>query len=273
MTRPAATRPAAVAGVFYPADPDRLAAEVDALLATVSMPRDEPEVLAVVSPHAAYRYSGQVAATAYRRLAPRRGSVRRAVVLGPAHFTVVHGMALPGWGAFETPFGAVAVDEPASAIAAALPGVVISDAAHAREHSIEVQLPFLQRALGAEVTIVPVVVGQVEAYRVAHVMNALWQDESTVIVVSTDLSHYHDHATAGRLDRRTADAIVRRDPDGIGEYDACGCRPLRGLLDFARRRELDVRLLDLRTSGDTAGGRSRVVGYGAFGVYAQRMPA
>jgi AmmeMemoRadiSam system protein B len=254
--------------VFYSADPERLAAEVDALLAAASMPKEEPAPLAVVSPHAAYRYSGPVAAAAYRRLAPRHGSVRRAVVLGPAHFTLVHGMAVPCWGAFETPLGAVSVDVGACAIAAALPGVVVSDAAHDREHSIEVQLPFLQRALGAEITIVPVVVGPIEAYRVAYVMDALWQDESTVIVVSTDLSHHHDHATAGRLDRRTAEAILQRDPEAIGEQDACGRYPLRGLLEFARQRDLDVRLLDLRTSGDAAGGPSRVVGYGAFGVYA-----
>jgi AmmeMemoRadiSam system protein B len=270
MTRPAATRPPAVAGVFYPADPDRLAAEVDALLAAASMPEGGPEPLAVVSPHAGYRYSGPVAATAYRRLAPLRGSVRRAVVLGPAHFTRVDGMALPGWAAFGTPLGMMRVDEPACALAATLPGVVLSDAAHSREHSVEVQLPFLQRTLGAEITIVPVVVGPVEAHLVAHVMEALAQDDSTVIVVSTDLSHYHDQATAGRLDRRTAEAIVRRDPLAIGQQDACGCYPLRGLLEFAHRHDLDVRLFDLRTSGDTAGERSQVVGYGAFGVYRQR---
>jgi AmmeMemoRadiSam system protein B len=268
MNRPAATRPPAVAGMFYSADPDRLAAEVDALLAAASMPKEEPAPLAVVCPHAAYRYSGPVAATAYRRLVPRRGNIRRAVVLGPAHVTLVHGMAVPGWGAFETPLGAISVDEGACAIATALPGVVVSDTAHDREHSIEVQLPFLQRGLGSEITIVPIVVGAVAADVVANLINALWQDESTVVVISTDLSHHHDHATAGRLDRRTAEAILQRDPEAIGEHDACGRYPLRGLLEFARRRDLDVRLLDLRTSGDTAGGRSRVVGYGAFGVYA-----
>jgi AmmeMemoRadiSam system protein B len=268
MTRRAAVRPAAVAGAFYPADAERLAAEVDALLAAASMPDEEPEALAVVCPHAGYPYSGPVAATAYRRLVPRRGSIRRVVVFGPSHFAVLHGMALPSWDAFETPLGTVSVDGPVCALAMALPGVVVSDAPHDREHSIEVQLPFLQRALGAEVSIVPVLVGPVEACLVADLIDALWQDDSTAVVISTDLSHYHDHAAAGRLDRRTADAIVRRDPAAIGEYDACGRYPLRGLLELARRRDLGVRLLDLRTSGDTAGGRSRVVGYGAFGVYA-----
>ena len=161
----------------------------------------------------------------------------------------------------------IRVDEPARWLAAALPCVVLSDAAHRAEHSIEVQLPFLQRVLGSEVEIVAFVVGQVEAYRVADLIDALWQDESTAVVVSTELSHYHDHATADRLDRRTADAIVRRDPAANGANDACGRHALRGLLEFTRRRDLRVRQLDLRRSGHTAGSKARVVGYGAFGVY------
>ena len=267
MTRPSAIRPASAAGRFYPDDPQRLLAELDALLAAAPISEAASGALAIVSPHAGYRYSGPVAASAFGQLMPRRAMVRRAVVLGPAHFTRLQGMALPRWDAFETPLGAARVDEHARTLAAALPCVVLSDPAHHGEHSIEVQLPFLQRVLGSEVEIVPVVVGRVDAHRVADLIDALWQDQSTAVVLSTDLSHYHDQATASRLDRRTADAIVRRDPAAIGDYDACGRHALRGLLELTRRRDLRVRQLDLRTSGDTAGGTSRVVGYGAFGIY------
>jgi len=267
MTQPTAIRPACAAGSFYPDDPQRLLAELDALLAAAPIGEDASGALAIVSPHAGYRYSGPVAASAFGQLMPWRAMVRRAIVLGPAHFTRLGGMALPRFDAFETPLGAVRVDEHARTAAAALPCVVLSDPAHHGEHSIEVQLPFLQRALGSEVEIVPVVVGQVDAHRVADLIDALWPDESTAVVVSTDLSHYHDQATASRLDQRTADAIVRRDPAAIGDYDACGRHALRGLLEFTRRRDLRVRQIDLRTSSDTAGGKSRVVGYGAFGIY------
>ena len=264
---PTAIRRACVAGSFYPDDPERLLAELDALLAAARSSEDASGALAIVSPHAAYRYSGPVAASAFRQLMSRRAMVRRVVVLGPAHFILLDGMALPRWDAFETPLGAIRVDESARMLAAVLPCVALSDAAHGGEHSIEVQLPFLQRVLGSEIEIVPVVVGRVDADRVADLIDALWQDQSSAVVVSTDLSHYHDQATASRLDQRTADAIVRRDPAAIGDYDACGRAALRGLLEFTRRRDLRVRQIDLRTSGDTAGGKSRVVGYGAFGIY------
>jgi AmmeMemoRadiSam system protein B len=226
-----------------------------------------PGPAAIIAPHAGYRYSGPVAATAYRHLALRQDTVRRVALLGPDHFTGLHGMAVPGWIAFATPLGEMPLDGAGCALAARLSSVVVSDACHLREHALEVHVPFLQRTLQPDTTLVPVLVGQVAAGAVTNVIDALWQDESTAVVLSTDLSHYYDHATASRLDRRTAEAIVRADPSGIGEGDACGRFALRGLLELARRRGLQVRLLDLRTSADTAGDSSRVVGYGAFALY------
>jgi MEMO1 family protein len=264
--RPTATRRAAVAGRFYPADPRQLAADVDGMLAAVARAAP-PGPVGIIAPHAGYRYSGPIAATAYRHLALRQDAVRRVLLLGPDHFTGLPGMAVPSSAAFATPLGDIPLDSAACALTASLPDVVVSDTRHAREHSLEVHLPFLQRSLYPDIPVIPVLVGLAAPSRVAHVIDMLWQDDSTTVVLSTDLSHYHDHATACRLDRRTADAIVRADPAAIGEGDACGRFPLRGLLELARRRKLRVQLLDLRTSADTAGDPSRVVGYGAFGVY------
>jgi MEMO1 family protein len=256
------------AGRFYPADATRLAETVDRLLAEVptSAADDDPPV-ALVVPHAGYIYSGRVAATGYRRLAEQRGRIRRAVILGPAHFAPRTEAAVLECRAFATPLGEIEVDQAGCALAAELPAVTWSAGAHAREHSIEVQLPFLQRSLGPDISIVPVAVGRVESRLLADVISVLWTDDSTAVVVSTDLSHYQDQATAERLDRHTAAAILRQDPLAIGERAACGRYPLRALLDVTRERSLRVRQLDLRTSADTTGDRSNVVGYGAFAAY------
>ena len=208
------------------------------------------------------------AAAAYRRLVEQRGHVRRVVILGPAHFARRIDAAVPEWSAFATPLGEIEVDQSGCALAAGLPAVTFSAGAHAREHSIEVQLPFLQRSLGADISIVPIAVGRVEMRPLADVISALWTDESTAVVVSTDLSHYQDQATAEQLDGRTAEAILRQDPLAIGEGAACGRYPLRALLEVTRERSLRMRQLDLRTSADTTGDRSNVVGYGAFAAYA-----
>ena len=264
-------RPPGCAGRFYPADAARLAESVDRLLAeapTTTVDDDTP--VAVVVPHAGYVYSGRVAASAYRQLAERRGNIHRVIILGPAHFARLTGAALPDCNLFATPLGEIEVDRSGCALAASLPTVTVSAGAHAREHSIEVQLPFLQRSLGADISIVPIAVGRVETRLLADVISALWTDESTAVVVSTDLSHYQDQATAERLDGYTAEAILRQDPLGIGERAACGRYPLRALLEVARERSLRMRQLDLRTSADTTGDRSNVVGYGAFAAYSHR---
>jgi AmmeMemoRadiSam system protein B len=257
-------RPPAVAGLFYPEAADELRAVVDRDLRSAHATGPVPKAL--IAPHAGYVYSGPIAASAYARLEPARGTVERVVLLGPAHRVPVDNMAVPSVDAFDTPLGPVLVDAAARARALELPGVVVDDRAHAPEHSLEVHLPFLVQVLGPDIAVLPVVVGHATPEAVADLLDALWGGPETVVVVSTDLSHYHDYATAVARDRTTATAIVERRTDAIGPYDACGAYPVRGLLELARRKGLDVELLDLRNSGDTSGDRDRVVGYGAFAL-------
>ncbi|MDQ4097446.1 MAG: AmmeMemoRadiSam system protein B [Actinomycetota bacterium] len=262
-------RHAAVAGSFYPSDPEKLRAVVEDALRAAAGSADSaaPAPKAIVAPHAGYVYSGPVAASAYARLAPLRGRIKRAVVLGPAHRTPLTAVGASSADAFETPLGLLPVD---TALRDELLGaglVVVADEDHAQEHSVEVQLPFLQVTLG-DVRVLPLVVGDVPASAVAAVIQAAWDRPATVVLVSTDLSHHHDHRTAQQLDRRTAQAVVGKQPEAIHPDDACGVFPLRGLLLAARNRPLDVGLLDLRTSADTGGRDDRVVGYGAFVLHA-----
>jgi AmmeMemoRadiSam system protein B len=257
-------RAPAVAGFFYPEDPDELAAAVDACLAGAAPPRaGEPAPKALVVPHAGYVYSGPVAASAYARIAPHAGAIRRVVLLGPAHRVFVRGLAAPRADGFATPLGVVPIDRAAVDAVAALPQLAVSDAPHAGEHSLEVQLPFLQRLLG-EFALAPFAVGEASAEEVAEVIDRLWGGPETLVLVSSDLSHYHDYATARRLDRATRASIEALEPGELGPDSACGRAPLCGLLRVARRRGLRAETLDLRSSGDTAGGRERVVGYGAW---------
>jgi len=259
-------RPAAVAGMFYPAVAHELAAEVDDMLdrsAGGEFVAGFPKALIV--PHAGYVYSGGVAAEAYDRLRPARGVVRRVVLLGPCHRVPVRGLALPEAAAFDTPLGKVAVDREAVASLAAMPQVVVSSAVHAEEHALEVQLPFLRRVLG-EFSLVPLAVGAATPAEVAEVIEELWGGEETLIVISSDLSHYHSYGEARAIDRATARAILDFSSD-IDHEQACGATPVAGLLLAAKRHGLNAELLDLRNSGDTAGGRGRVVGYGAFAFW------
>jgi hypothetical protein len=259
--RARAVRPPAVAGLFYPDDPVELAATIDRLLPEA--PVAEPPPKALIAPHAGYVYSGPVAALAYARLRPIRDRIERVVLLGPAHRVPLDGLAVTSAEAFATPLGLAEVDDDACRRVLALGPVRVDDAAHAEEHSLEVHLPFLQRLL-ARFRILPLVVGEAAPGAVADVLDLVWDGPETVIVVSSDLSHYHDYAAAAARDRRTAAAIVARAVDGVADHDACGARPVRGLLEAARRHDLAVHLVDLRSSGDTAGPRDRVVGYGAF---------
>lgn len=256
-------RPNAVAGMFYPAEPRVLARDIKGFLDAEPETARTPKALIV--PHAGYVYSGPVAATAYARIAALRERVRRVVLLGPSHRVPLREMAVPGVDAFETPLGAVALDRPAIDALVRSGDVVEWDAPHELEHSLEVQLPFLQTQLG-EFTLVPIAVGQCPAEPVARVLDALWGGDETLIVVSSDLSHFHHYDLACTTDRDTSDAILRREST-LGGEQACGCHAVNGLLLCARRRELPVELLDLRNSGDTAGGRDRVVGYGSFAIH------
>jgi AmmeMemoRadiSam system protein B len=259
-----AVRAAAVAGSFYPNAPSALAADVRAFLAAAAAPPAPAGAApkAAIVPHAGYVYSGPIAASGYSRLAVARDTVRRVVLFGPTHRVAVRGLALPSARAFATPLGTVDVDSQAVVAALKLPQVSRNDAAHALEHSLEVQLPFLQVALG-EFAIVPFAVGDATPAEVSEVMDLLWGGPETMIVVSSDLSHYHRYADAQRIDRATADAVLALSAT-LDHEQACGATPVNGLLLSARRRGLRPELLDLRNSGDTAGDKSRVVGYASF---------
>lgn len=256
-------RAPAVAGQFYPADARELRAQVRALLDVVRPAAADSVPKAVIAPHAGYVYSGPVAASLYARLAPARDRIRRVVLLGPAHRVAFDGLALSSAAAFTTPLGEVPLDAAARARLLNLPQVRILDEAHRAEHSLEVQLPFLQEVL-TEFTLVPLVVGDATPEEVSEVIETLWGGAETLIVISSDLSHYHDYATARRLDAATSRAIEALCPQDIHHEDACGRNPVNGLLLSARRHGLRARTLDLRNSGDTAGPRDRVVGYGAY---------
>lgn len=262
QTQKPAIRPAAVAGMFYPAHPDALRGEVHALLAQANPPRLPRLPKALLAPHAGYVYSGPIAASAYATLAAARERVRRVVLLGPAHRVAVRGLALPGADRFATPLGEVEVDAAAIAALRELPQVVESPAAHALEHSLEVQLPFLQAVLG-EFRLVPLAVGDAAAAEVAQVLEHAWGGAETLVVVSSDLSHYLPYAAARDVDAGTLAAMLALEPR-IGHWQACGATPVNGLLQLARQRGLRPTLLDARNSGDTAGDRQRVVGYAAL---------
>ena len=257
-----AVRPPAVAGLFYPAERQLLAASVERFLEGVEAARDM-RARAVIAPHAGYVYSGRIAGAAFAAVRRAAATVTRAVVIGPAHYVPFRGIALSTASAFETPLGRVPVDPAASAALAALPFVHAHDTAHAPEHALEVELPFLQ-ALVRDFLFVPLVVGDAQPQEVSEVLARLWGNDETLIVISSDLSHYHDYATAQRLDAATAHTIEQGEWDRLGPQNACGFLPIAGLLPEAARRNLQARRLALANSGDSAGERARVVGYGAW---------
>ncbi|PKO34863.1 MAG: TIGR00296 family protein [Betaproteobacteria bacterium HGW-Betaproteobacteria-7] len=255
------TRPPAVAGMFYPSAAATLRATVDELLANApAVTMAQPK--AIIAPHAGYIYSGPTAARIYAALAPWRGSIRRVVLLGPTHRLAVRGLALPSVRAFATPLGAIPLDTAAMAQLDELPQIGRNDAAHALEHSLEVHLPFLQRALDT-FTLIPLAVGNAEPEAVAEVLDQLWGGDETLLVISSDLSHFLPYATAQQVDSNTCQHILALDTH-IHPEQACGAYPINGLLLAAQRRGLQAQLIDLCNSGDTAGDRERVVGYAAF---------
>jgi AmmeMemoRadiSam system protein B len=262
-------RPAAVAGTFYPGNAAELAVAVRGCLADVAIPvAPVASPKALIVPHAGYVYSGPIAAGAYARLASVRSRIGRVVILGPTHRVAVRGLALPSARAFASPLGEVEVDREAVAVLAGLPQVVVSDSAHALEHSLEVQLPFLQSVLD-DFRIVPLAVGDASPGEVAEVLDRLWGGPETLIVVSSDLSHFHGYAQAREIDRASAERILAL-AGPLDHEEACGATPINGLLLCARRRGLAPELIDLRNSGDTAGDRSSVVGYASFAFAGER---
>lgn len=261
----ASVRPPAVAGSFYPRDPDELKSMVEDFLREAPGNGEGPVPKAVIAPHAGYIYSGPIAGSAFRRLASAAGTVRRVVLIGPAHFMPIRGLALPGHPRFATPLGEVAIQPEGAQASLRLPQVRVIPEAHAREHSLEVELPFLQ-ALFGDFELVPLVAGEATGEEVADVLERLWGGPETVIVISSDLSHYLPYEAAQQADRATADEILALGGP-LQSRQACGAVPVNGLLEAARRRGLVPELLDLRNSADTAGDPSRVVGYGAFAFH------
>jgi AmmeMemoRadiSam system protein B len=255
-------RKPAVAGSFYPAQPDRLRRQVVELLADAKTAQKFPPK-ALIAPHAGYIYSGSPAAAAFATLRDGAQTLARVVLIGPAHYVAVRGIALPTVDAFETPLGRVPVDHDALDEITVLPFVSRNDAAHAPEHALEVELPFLQIVLPS-FSLLPLVVGNATAQDVAQVLARLWSGPETLIVISSDLSHYHSYETARRLDAATAAAIENCDWTSLGPGQACGYLPIAGLLIEANRHNLKARRLSLCSSGDTAGAREQVVGYGAW---------
>jgi AmmeMemoRadiSam system protein B len=270
-------RPAAVAGLFYPDDPVALRSTVEALLAaraaasrgaaaeSSAAPATQPPgrpPKAVIAPHAGYSYSGPIAASAFAPLAAAAPGIGRVVLLGPSHRVPLRGLGLPGVESFATPLGTVPLDLDAAAAAERLPQVAVRPDAHLEEHSLEVELPFLQVLLGS-FQLLPLVVGEADGDEVAEVLEQAWEGEDTVVVISSDLSHYLPAEIAERVDRDTAARIMALNGP-LTSRQACGAMPINGLLVAARRRGLAPRQLDLRHSGDTSGDRSRVVGYGAW---------
>jgi AmmeMemoRadiSam system protein B len=255
-------RSAAVAGRFYPDNARELRTQIAELLANAQTPIGQAPK-AIIAPHAGYIYSGPVAASAYRQLLSQSDTVTRVILIGPAHYESFAGVAMPSAEAFATPLGLVPVDRASLEILKKIPCVSVRDDAHAPEHSLEVHLPFLQMVL-RQFAVVPLLTGEVAVDQLSRVLDELWGGDETRFVVSSDLSHYLDWETAHHVDQSTARAIESLDSARVGELQACGCIPIGGLLQAAGRHHLCGRTLDLRNSGDTAGPRGKVVGYGSF---------
>jgi MEMO1 family protein len=265
-THKSRTRPPAVAGLFYPEDANQLRDDVQRYIEACSPEAGMPAPpKALIVPHAGYQYSGPVAAFAYRRLRDWSAGIRHVVMFGPSHRVALRGLAAPSVDSFSTPLGTVPIDAARRERLCELGLVGISDAAHAAEHSLEVQLPFLQAVLG-DFDILPIAVGFASPEQVAQVIDSVWVTPETLVLVSSDLSHYHSWRDARRLDAETTRSIIERRSD-LPDGSACGACGINGLMQVARRRGLTVEVLDQRNSGDTAGDRSRVVGYGSYALY------
>ena len=261
------TRPAAVAGLFYPDSPIELKHTLTDLLANAKVTTLARPPKALIVPHAGYIYSGAVAASAYARLGDLRGRIRRVVLLGPTHRVYVRGLALPEAERFATPLGEVQLDREGMQQLSGLPQVTQSAAAHQMEHSLEVQLPFLQQVRG-DFQLLPLAVGEATAAEVAEVLEMVWGGDETLIVISSDLSHFLPDAVARKVDGGTVDAILALNSH-LNHEQACGATPVNGLLLAARKHGLRPVALDVRNSSDTAGDPERVVGYASFAFEAE----
>lgn len=258
-------RSSAVAGMFYSSDPRELQADVEELLQHAEIDNEQPK--AIIAPHAGYIYSGPVAANAYASFYKQHIPIERIVLMGPAHRVGFNGIAASSADYFSTPLGEVPVDHDSLKDCLNDGSVKYFDSAHEHEHCLEVQLPFLQRIFEQYFKIVPMVVGQARPSQVADVLRALWGGPETLVVISSDLSHYHDYKTATQLDKKTTSLIEQFHGDELDYESACGRLPIQGLLIVAKELGLKCKTIDLRNSGDTAGPQDRVVGYGAYAFY------
>jgi len=259
----------AVAGLFYPGDANILHHDIQKYLDSSKVKTLERVPRAIIVPHAGYVYSGAVAASAYKQIIPFKHKINRVVLLGPSHRVAFTGLAVPESDVFNTPFGNISIDLEMVKKILTLPQVSVSERAHYEEHSLEVQLPFLQEILD-DFSLVPIVVGDVERHDVADVIKLLLKNgknTNTLIVISTDLSHYHEYDEANKRDHATSDAIVHLEPEYIGFDDACGRNGLNGMLTVAEQKQYTIELLDLKNSGDVSGSKERVVGYGAYVIH------
>lgn len=258
-------RRTAVAGTFYPGDADELHDIVAHYLDAVELENTEAmkKPVAIIAPHAGYVYSGAIAASVYARLIPFRDDIQRVILLGPSHRVPFRGLAASSAAYFSSPLGDIPVDQSALESLIQSSRILVLDEAHALEHSLEVHLPFLQEVLG-EFSLIPLVVGDAEPEIISGILESLWKDTNTLIVVSSDLSHYQDYATAQKLDSATSRNIENLDNQAIQHNDACGRNPVNGLINFAKNHHLSAKTVDLRNSGDTAGPKDKVVGYGAY---------
>lgn len=255
-------RQPSVAGHFYPADQTILASTVNNLL-NAAKTTNLPAPKAIIAPHAGYIYSGPIAATIYKTISPNKNTIKRVVLLGPAHHLGFFGIAVTKIKYFATPLGTIPVDNESINSITNLEGIMLLEQAYNMEHCLEVQLPFLQQTL-QNFSIVPCIVGNAKPIDVANLLLHLWGGTETLIVISSDLSHYHDYISAQKLDTATTAAIVNLRPEKIADDQACGRLPIKGLLLAAAKLKLQAQVLDLRNSGDTAGDKTRVVGYGAY---------
>jgi AmmeMemoRadiSam system protein B len=260
-------RHAAVAGQFYSDDPDELAHNVDSYIHSGLADVNANSLHGLIVPHAGYIYSGPVAGVAYWVLQKARSRIRTVVLAGPSHRVFLEGIGASLAAEWHTPLGPVAIaQDETSKLLHEFSAVNVRDDAHAPEHSLEVQLPFLQRVLDPDWQLLPLVVGHVDSNVMAEVLEPYLTRPDVVVIVSTDLSHYLTYDDARERDNRTAWNIIERNPDHIFDDDACGAYPLRGALVAAKEGDCNIELLALANSGDTQGSRDRVVGYGAFAI-------
>lgn len=255
-------RQAAVAKLFYPGDAHELGKMVDGLLNQV-VPRLPTTPKAIIAPHAGYIYSGPIAASIYAELAKSADAIKTVVILGPSHRVGFHGLAVSDAHYYGTPLGLIPVDTEKIQDLLRHKLVTLHNQAHLLEHSLEVHLPFLQK-IYAEIHIIPIVVGDATTQEVSRCLEAIWGGAETLVVISSDLSHFHSYEVATQLDKDTCSAIEAYKIDDIHSENACGYIPIRGLLHYAQRLNLNIKTLDYRNSGDTAGTKDQVVGYGAY---------